>query len=167
MEELASATGEMPLLTVYQNQEVVCIEKIETSHSVRLALNVGTRHPPHAGASSKILMAFLPEGEIQAIIRGKGLPKICTNTITDPDRLMAELARIRDQGYAESIEETDPGAWGVATPIYDRDGDVVAAIGIAGPILRFSQDLSRQYVSLCCQAAQRISTLLSAGTAQT
>jgi IclR family KDG regulon transcriptional repressor len=165
MEELVSATGEMPLLTVYQNQEVVCIEKIETSHSVRLALNVGTRHPPHAGASSKILMAFLPEEEIHAIIREKGLPKICTNTITDPDQLMAELARIRDQGYAESIEETDLGAWGVATPIYDRDGDVVAAIGIAGPILRFSQDLSRQYVSLCCQAARRISTLLSAGTA--
>jgi DNA-binding IclR family transcriptional regulator len=165
MQEISDATSEMALLTVYQNQEVVCIEKIETCHSVRLALDVGTRHPPHAGASSKILMAFLPQGEIQSIIQEKGLPKICTNTITEPDDLVAELSKIRDQGYSKSIEETDPGAWGVATPIYDRDGDVVAAIGVAGPILRFSEELAQKYVTLCCQAAQRISRLLREGVA--
>jgi DNA-binding IclR family transcriptional regulator len=163
MQDLADATGEMALLTVYQNQEVICIEKIETSHSVRLALDVGTRHPPHAGASSKILMAYLPQQEIRTIVEEKGLPKICTNTITDPDELLDELARIREQGYARSIEETDPGAWGVATPIYEREGDVVAAVGVAGPTLRFSEQLAQEYVSLCCQTAQRISALLRRG----
>lgn len=163
MQDLAYATGEMALLTVYQNKEVVCIDKIETHHSVRLALNVGTRRPAHAGASSKILMAHLPAQEIQAVIQEKGLPKICKNTITDPDVLVAELAKIRQQGYAESVEETDAGAWGVATPIYDRNRVVIAGIGVAGPILRYSAELSRRYLSLCCDAARRATRLLQRG----
>ena len=163
MQELVAATGEMSVLTVYQNREVVCIEKMETGHSVRLALDVGTRHPPHAGASSKILIAYLPSEEIKDIIQENGLPRVCHNTITDTDELFVELAKIRSQGYAESVEETDPDAWGVATPIFDRNGDVIAAIGVAGPILRFTKDLSRQYVSLCCEAARRMSALLRTG----
>lgn len=163
MRDLVAATGETVVLTVYQGQEVVCIEKVETSHSVRLTLDVGTRRPPHAGASSKVIMAYLPEEEIQAVICDRGLPKLCTNTITDPDELMAELAGIREHGYAESHEETDLGAWGIATPIRGRNGDVVAAIGIAGPSSRFTDGLTQRYVMLCRQAAQRISALLKKG----
>jgi len=162
MRDLAAETGETALLTVYHAQEVVCVEKVESSYSVRLALDVGTRHPPHAGASSKILMAYLPEEEIEAIIRDQGLPKVCTNTITEEDALAVELAKIREQGYARSIEETDLGAWGVATPIRDWDGEVVAAIGTAGPSSRFAADLAQHYVACCEEAAKRISSALFA-----
>jgi len=165
MGDLVATTEETVILTVYHGQEVICIDKVESSHSVRMALKVGTRQRPHAGASSKILMAYLPQEEIQAIIRDKGLPKLCTNTITDPDELMTELARIRERGYAESCEETDPGACGVATPICDWKGDVVAAIGIAGPSSRVTGQLLQQYVTLCRQAARRISVLLGAAIA--
>ena len=161
--DLAGTTNETAILTVYQNQEVICIDKAETSHPVRLTLDVGSRRHPHAGASSKALMAYLPEEEIQAIIRNKGLPPSCVNTITDPDELRAELVRIRACGYALSCEETDLGAWGVATPIHGRNGDIVAAIGIAGPTSRFTDDLVDRYVALCQQAARRISTLLTQG----
>lgn len=160
MRELVDATGETAILTVYGDQEVICIEKVETHHPVRVALEVGSRRPPHAGASSKVLMAFLPPEEIQAIIRDKGLPRLCTRTITDPQALMAELARIRQQGYAESREETDPGAWGVATPILDRHGGLVAAIGIAGPTSRYSDRIASQAATQCRQAALRIAALL-------
>ena len=160
MEEIAAATGETVALTVYAEHEVICIEKLDTHHSVRLNLEVGARRPAHAGASSKILMAFLSDEEVQAIISERGLPKLCTNTITDPAELQQELARIRGSGYALSVEETDPGAWGIATPIRGRNGDVVAAIGVAGPILRFSDDLVAQYVAVCRQAAGEISHLL-------
>lgn len=161
MHELVDATGETAILTVYGDQEVICIEKVETRHPVRVALQVGNRRPPHAGASSKVLMAFLPPEEIQAIIRDKGLPRLCTYTITDAETLRVELARIREQGYAESCEETDPGAWGVATPIMDRHGGVVAAIGIAGPLSRYSEQAASQAIALCRQAALHIAALLT------
>jgi DNA-binding IclR family transcriptional regulator len=160
MQDLVDATGETAILTVFQAHEVVCIAKVETRHSVRMMLDVGMRRPPHAGASSKVLMAFLPEDKVQAIIEDKGLPRLCSNTITDPHELRAELIRIREMGYAVSREETDQGAWGIATPIRDPDGDVVAAIGIAGPSSRFTEEVVERYVALCRQAARRISTLL-------
>jgi len=165
MEDLVTTTRETAILTVYHQQEVVCIEKVETSHPVRMTLHVGTRRPPHAGASSKVLMAYLPDEEIQAIVQEKGLPRLCVNTITDPDRLREELARIRERGYAESHEETDLGAWGVATPVFDREGRVVAAIGVAGPRSRYTEQRAQEFVALCRQAARRISALIGSDTA--
>jgi DNA-binding IclR family transcriptional regulator len=162
MRDLVAETGETALLTVYHGQEVVCLEKVETSHPVRLALQVGTRRLPHAGASSKVLMAYLPDEEIRSIVEDQGLPKLCANTITARRELDAELVRIREQGFAQSVEETDVGAWGVATPIRDWDGKVVAAIGVAGPTSRFGGELARRYVSCCEEAARRISSALFA-----
>lgn len=162
MRDLVAATGETAILTVYQEQESICIGKVETNRPVRLTLNVGTRRSPHAGASSKVLMAYLPEDEIQALIRDRGLPKLCANTITEPDALTAELAVIRERGYAISHEETDRGAWGVATPIGDGRGNVIAAVGVAGPRSRFDDERVQEYVTLCQQAARRISLLLGA-----
>jgi DNA-binding IclR family transcriptional regulator len=157
-----AATGETVILTTYYEQEVICIEKVETNRSVRMTMDVGTRRPLHAGASSKALMAYLPPDEVQSII-DQGLSKACINTITDPNVLEDELAKIRRQGYAESQQETDLGAWGVATPVFDGRGDVIAAIGIAGPSSRMSDELVESYVALCKDASQKITRLLRSG----
>jgi len=164
MHELAGVTGETALLTVYHNHQVICTDKVETSHHVRLSLEVGARRACHAGASSKILMAYLPEEEINSIIREEGLPKLCTNTITDLARLKAELARIRECGYAMSVEETDLGAWGVAAPIRDWKGEVVGAIGVAGPTLRYDESKIQQQAAACRQVARKISSLLNSSS---
>jgi DNA-binding IclR family transcriptional regulator len=163
MRDLVNATNETAILTVYQSHQVICIDKVETRHPVRLALEVGTARYAHAGASSKILMAYLPEEEIERIICEKGLPKLCTNTITDASKLKAELSLIRQQGYARSYEETDVGAWGVATPIRDQNEDVIAAVGVAGPNSRFSEDLAQEYAVLCKHHSARISHFITTG----
>ncbi len=160
MRELAQRTGETVLLTEYRDGAVICTEKIETTHSVRLAMHVGAIRAPHAGASSKILMAYLPPAEVAKVIQARGLPRLCTNTITEPTALEAELARIRELGYAQSYEETDIGAWGIATPIRDWRGEVVAGLGIAGPTVRYSKRQMQTYVQLCREAADRISAVL-------
>ena len=160
LQDLVHATNESAILTTYDSHEVICIDKLESNHSVRMTLSVGTRRMPHAGASSKILMAYLPEDEIQAIIENKGLPRLSTNTITDPGELNTELARIRQNGFSYSHEETDTGAWGVAAPIRDHGGEVVAGIGIAGPTSRFSDVLQEKYVDICRGASEEISMIL-------
>ena len=163
MSNLVAASGEMAILTVYHAHEVICIDMSETSHPVRLKMKIGAQRAAHAGASSKVLIAYLPEEEVMAIVKEKGLPKLCTNTITDVDALKIELAQIREQGYSDSLEETDPGAWGVATPIRDWKGQVVGAIGFAGPTLRYSKDNVKRYAALCREYADCISTALSVG----
>ncbi len=160
MRELAERTGETVILTEYRNGDVICTEKIETTHSVRLAMHVGAVRAPHAGASSKVLMAYLPPAEVAKIIQERGLPRLCERTITDPRILQEELRQIRTRGYAESYEETDRGAWGIATPIRDWRGEVVAGLGIAGPTVRYSKQQMQEYVRFCREAAERISALL-------
>lgn len=155
--DLVDEAGETAILTIYHDHEVIVIDMCETSHSVRLKMAIGTQRAPHAGASSKVLLAYLPEEEVVAIVEEKGLPKLCTNTITDLPSLKEELKRIRLRGYADSLEETDLGAWGVATPIYDWRGCVAGAIGLAGPTQRYSKDKLDQFVELCRKQARQIS----------
>ena len=161
--DLVSVSGETAILTIYHDHEVIVIDMCETSHSVRLKMQTGTQRAPHAGASSKVLLAYLPGDEVMSIVEEKGLPKLCTNTITDAHALMQELECIRARGYADSLEETDPGAWGVATPIFDWRGRVVGAIGLAGPTQRYSKDKLDQFVALCRKSAEGISKRLSVG----
>ncbi len=159
--DLASKSGETAILTVYHAHEVICIDISETNHPVRLNMKVGEERAAHAGASSKILIAYLPEEEVTAIVNDKGLPKLCTNTITNMAALQSELAKIRERGYADSLEETDPGAWGVATPIRDWRCQVIAAVGLAGPTQRYNQEKIKEYAVLCRDYADRISAALS------
>src|SRR5204862_5070630 len=95
--------------------------------------------PLHAGASQKALLAFLGEEEVGRVATGS-LERLCRATITDPEALHANLAEIRERGWAISFEETIIGVWGVAVPLLDEHDGVVAALGLAGPSARLSPD---------------------------
>jgi IclR family KDG regulon transcriptional repressor len=161
MQKLKEETGEMVVLMTYHNQEVVCIEKIDTEKRLRVALDIGRHQAPHASSSCRVIMAFLPEAEIMNIIREKGLPKICENTITDADTLLAKLGEVRAKGYAHSCEEVDPDVCGISAPIFDHKGAVIAGISVLGPIYRFTEDLVEPYSKLVKEAARKITEQLS------
>lgn len=164
LRQLVAETGESAILTIYQDGEVLCLDKVETTQPVRMTMTVGSRRPPHAGSSSKVLMAYLSRSEVETIIREQGLPKLCTNTITDPIELLSELDQIRARGYARSLEETDLSAWGVAAPVFGwKEGQVAAAVGIAGPTSRYDEQRIEEYIRLCRRAADQISQRLRSG----
>jgi DNA-binding IclR family transcriptional regulator len=112
------------------------IEMVESRQPVRLAIRVGEPLHLHAGASAKVLWAFLPDSEIERILNGIKLIQLKPNTITSVEDMRAELKAIRQRGYAVSYEETDFGAMGIAAPIYDHMGRPVAGLGIAAPVTR-------------------------------
>jgi DNA-binding IclR family transcriptional regulator len=130
------STGETAILSMRFGNVAAWVEMIESRHPVRLALRVGERLQLHAGASSKVLWAFLPSAEIEALMAQVELAPLERNTITSPEQMRRELATIREQGYATSFEETDRGAMGIAAPVYDHTGRAVAGIGIAAPVTR-------------------------------
>jgi DNA-binding IclR family transcriptional regulator len=141
LRRLSRDTGETSLLTVLtpRSDKGVCLERVETSQPLRLSVTPGRRLPLHAGASQKVLMAYM---DPEALDRALALPleHLCLNTITDLRLLREELARIRDAGWASSFEETNLGVWGLAVPILDANGSIVCAIGIAGPSARLAQE---------------------------
>jgi DNA-binding IclR family transcriptional regulator len=162
MRRLAADTGETVILTVLNDahDRSICVERVDTRYFLRLHLEVGSINFLHAGASSKVLLAYLPEAEVDELIERVGLPPLARNTITDGDALKRELASIRRRGYAYSREETDPDAWGVAAPIMSVDGRALAALGIAGPTSRYSVEARRRHVGLAMAAAARVADSL-------
>jgi IclR family KDG regulon transcriptional repressor len=165
LERLNAATGETAILTVLEDHWVVCVEKVESTRTVRLAMPIGKRRWPHAGASAKILMAYMRPEEIADTISSLGLPRLMINTITEPEALKGELERVRCRGYATSFEETDEGTMGVAAPVFDHSNSAVAGIGIACPISRCAQEDVPELARLVTDAARELSAQLGGAPA--
>jgi len=132
MEELAKRTGLSCFLTAPFDDEAVCVEKVEANVLVRVSYNVGRRHPYHAGAPGKALLAFLPAERREKVLSAE-LERYTDRTIISRGSLLAELARIRDDGYAISHEELALGVSGVAAVVLDPLGEPLASISLAGP----------------------------------
>ncbi len=160
MEELARETQETVLLPFLRNIRAYCAEKVESTQRIRLSFDRGASLPLHAGASAKILLAQLPDEEVQRIIRRAGLPKYTANTITSPARLKQELAEIRQRGYATSYEEVDPGAWAISAPILGSPDGTIAGLTISGPLQRLTPKVEADWIDAVCRMAARISAKL-------
>jgi len=162
LRSLSEATGETAILSVRDGNAGVCLEMVESEQPVRLAMRVGQRTMLHAGASSKVLWAFLPDAEVKQILDEIKLVPLLPNTITDRDKMLQELADIRARGYATSFEETDPGAMGIAAPVYDHTGRAVAGIGIAAPLSRFPPERVASVAPLVVRVGRELSVRLGA-----
>jgi DNA-binding IclR family transcriptional regulator len=159
---LARSLDETAILTVRDGTRGLCLDIVESTQPVRLTMQVGQRLRLHAGASSKVLLAFLPDAEIDHILGSIELQPLAPNTIVDPGRLRAELVAIRQRGYATSFEETDQGAMGIAAPVYDRAGGAVAGIGVAAPVTRLPPERVPAVAPLVVDAARNLSARLGA-----
>ncbi len=162
MEELQRKYGETVILSALRNDRGVCLEKVEGTHALRVSHDRGAIFPLHAGASGKVLLAYLPSEDQARIIHTQGLPRFTKTTITNPDRLMAELARIQAQGYAESNGEVTAGTYGIGAPIFDRRGKVVAAISVAAPVQRLQGRKQTQIIRVVTETAAQISAAVQA-----
>lgn len=158
---LASATGETALLSAMNDRRdcAVCLERVESSMALRLSIEPGREVPLHAGASQKVILAFLPDDEREAVL-ARPLEKLCRATITDAAFLRDHLAGIRSRGWAISFEENNLGVWGVALPILDPQGRSVASIGLAGPTARFHRHELANSVRELRLAALEVSSAL-------
>ncbi len=161
LRRLSRDTGETALLTVLtaRQDHGMCLERVETSQPLRLSVQPGRQLPLHAGASQKALMAFMDPTVVERLL-ARPLERLCTYTITAPELLREELQRIRDQGWASSLEETNVGVWGLAAPILDAHREVVCAVGIAGPIARLAEDRVDLLVSRIHDGAREIADTL-------
>ena len=161
LRRISRDTGETALLTglTPRQDRGVCLDRVETPQPLRLSVTPGRQLPLHAGASQKVLMAFMDPDALERAL-ARPLEHLCHNTITDPGLLRAELERIRANGWASSFEETNLGVWGLAVPILDDHGTVVCAVGIAGPSARLAQERIAELVERIHAGAAEIARAL-------
>jgi len=157
--EMARRSNESVSLAVPDRGGVVCLDRVDSSQtviSVRTA--VGARFKAHCTAVGKAVLAYLSEEEVDAILGVNGLTRFTPLTIARVSDLKKDLIQIRERGYALDKQELERGLNGVAAPILTRDGRLLAAVGIAGPTLRFrGKELSRQ-IALAKEIAFKISS---------
>ncbi|EAX47736.1 transcriptional regulator, IclR family [Thermosinus carboxydivorans Nor1] len=137
----------------------IIVEKIQSQQVLSLTPPVGSSSPSHCSAVGKCLLAFSP-GEYTNRFIGRELPRFTPKTITDWDKLLAELAAIRERGYALDDEELELGLTCVAAPILGRDGEIIAALSLSGPTSRIKSDQFAEIVEQVKQTTATISSLL-------
>jgi DNA-binding IclR family transcriptional regulator len=157
MRSLSESSGETVILTVVHGWESMCIEKVESTNRIRFSVARGATLPLHAGASSKILLAYQENAFVSAFAKSAGLTELTKNTITDFDLLKKELKKIRKQGAAVSEGEADLVAIAIAAPIFDHRRTILSGISIVAPRERISQKKVPEIVDMVKDAAKKIS----------
>lgn len=160
MKELAEKTEESVDLNIISDRKRVSIEKIESFHDIRRVIELGKSLPLYTGGSGKVLLASLPDEEIDKFIQEEKLISFTQNTITDPVKLKENLKEIRKKGYGIAFEERILGAASIGAPIWNYTGKAVASLSISGPSARFTKQKIPIFISLVIEAAKKISILL-------
>ena len=147
---LQSVTGETVALYVVAGDVRMCLDEIESPQMLRMSAGIGRCFPLHRGAASKALLADGLEG---VPTWRRAVARLAPAEVA---LLEAEIARLRQRGYAESAGETVHGAASVAAPIYGPGGQAVAALSVAGPAARFGPDMVGRHAAALIEAAGRI-----------
>jgi len=159
--ELRNAVGETVQVGVPAGADVVYIERVEGQRALRYSTN-SRRSPLHRSSAGKVLAAFDP-ALAEARLRA-GLPPSTGYTIVVPELLLAELARVRERGYARSVDETELGMSSLAVPVRESPaGPVVAAISMVGPTRRVVGDHESDHVRVLKAGARRLSQAIADG----
>jgi DNA-binding IclR family transcriptional regulator len=120
--------------------ELVRLEKVSGHHQVRRPSRIAGRMPLHCTATGKAILAYSPRGLLLDAVVEVGLPRVTRNTMVTPQRLAADLERVRHRGYSVEQEETKLGYLSVAAPLFGGGGSLVAAISVTGPVIRSNVD---------------------------
>ncbi|WP_395365842.1 IclR family transcriptional regulator [Streptomyces sp. YH02] len=158
--EVADTCGETVHVAVLEDMDVIYIAKVDSTHAVRMVSAAGRRLPAHCTAVGKMLLATLPEAELDERLDGYDLAGMTPRSITDPDALRAALAEIRILGVAGEQQESNPDVSCVAAPVRDRSGRVVAALSVSVPVHRWSEDRENELTALAVKGASRLAERL-------
>lgn len=159
---LRDATGETTQIAVLDNWQVVFLERVLSKQAVAyMTSRAGAILPAYCTGLGKVLLAARPEDEVTAWAATQTFKAHTPNTVTSVRRLRAELAATRERGYAVDEQEREIGVSCIAAPVRDWQGDVVAAVSVAGPSERLpsrlvGSEMSGQVVA----AAHALSTHL-------
>ena len=137
--------------------EAAYVEVLESRQMIRYSVPTGVRRPLYTSAAGQLLLAYKAEAWRESYLRRVSLRPLTDKTITDPAILRKKLRKIREDGVSISVSEAVEGATGVAAPIFDSHGAVVAALLIAGPSNRQGREKSawRNAAVKCAAKASR------------
>ena len=158
LDQLQSKLGKTVFLGILENDELIYIDKKEDpKNPIRFTSQIGTRRPPYFGMLGQILMAFLPDQEVNRLLKKTPLTPFTRKSFVSEKEFKERLLRIRKQGFFVDEEEALDGISGISAPIRDYTGDVIAGVGVG--FISSSEDGKRKKIIVkeVCEAAKGIS----------
>lgn len=161
LSELAGTCKETAYLAVLSGSEAVFLDRVEGSKAIRMPSRVGSRVPLYCTGAGKAILAFQETERIQALLDAVQLEPFTPHTLTDRERLLQDLERVRRIGYAVDNQEYEEEIKSLGAPIRDRSGKVLASICLAGPVWLISDEETERWLGgETAEAARRISQKL-------
>ncbi|WP_338448822.1 IclR family transcriptional regulator [Niallia oryzisoli] len=139
---------------------VVYLDILETSHPIRMSSQIGKPHPVYSTSCGKIILSYQTEEILEEIlekVEQQGIIKSASKTVTDLDELRSQLKEIRRTGYAVTCDELEEGITSIGAPIYNYNGEVIAAAAITGSSKELGGNQKDLYISSIVKAAKEIS----------
>lgn len=160
--DLSAAARESAHVAVLGDFEVVHVAGEQAERPVMCGLRIGQRLPAHCTALGKVLLGCGADDVLQAfdreVVSAGGVAKRTDATISDGHKLLEELRSVSVRGFATDLEECEEGLCCAAAPVYDTDGQLVAALSVSGPRFRLDEDrLLGEIAPLVSEAGERLS----------
>jgi IclR family acetate operon transcriptional repressor len=152
---LVGETGETATLSVPGERDAVTVDFVQSASSVQSVARLGRPSVAHATAAGKVQLAF---GDVA--LPTQPLERFTPRTITDPEKLAAEIERVRERGWAEAAGERERDLNALAAPIYGAEGRLAAILGLQGPEGRFDRAARRRAVKPLLASAHAVSEAL-------
>jgi len=159
LRELREKVDETVHCAVLDGAEIMYVFNLEGTQAIRMRADIGVRKPAYCTAEGQVLLAYQPLEVVERVI-ARGLPARTPQTIVDPEALKKVLEGIRARGYAIEDEESEIGMRCIAAPLLNDAGEVVAAVGVAGPVTRLSKKALSGYLPHVMETAAAISARL-------
>jgi IclR family pca regulon transcriptional regulator len=161
MEELVEKTRESCSASTLDLPDIVYVARVPTRRIMTITIGVGTRLPAHATSMGRVLLADLPEEELEAFLAETRLEAYTDRTLTEPEELRRLLASVREQGWALTDEELEIGLRSIAAPLRDANGRAIAALNVSAATSRVSiEELGESFLPHLLHTAEAISTAL-------
>ncbi len=162
LNHLVAFTQETVNITVLEGLECVNIERARSPQPIRYEGWIGRRTPLHCTAAGKILLAYMPDDE-RSVRLALPLAKYTSKTETDAETLEKLLGQVRLQGYAIVHEQFEDGFSGIAAPIFNHEGRVIAAVSVSGPTYRIGPGTIEVFIETLQETSRTISAEMGFG----
>lgn len=160
LKDLMGRTGESAHLAILFEGMATFVSRENSSEVLAINTEVGRREPLHCTSLGKVLLAYLPVDEFKGLIDNYEFKKFTKNTITEINDLREEIDKVRIRGYAIDNEEYKPGVRCIASPVYNADGIVIAAMGISGPSSRMTKKKLPELAKTVSEVGANLSSAL-------
>jgi len=163
LRHLVDEIGETCNLAMFGGDEIVYIDRIETDWSLKADLKPGSRVPLHCTSSGKLFLSQMPKAKRRRILESLSFKRYTDNTITDIATIEAQLESIAVTKVGLNNEELQAGVIGVAVPVTDARGRMIASVALQAPVARLPLARALDFVPSLQRAAKAMAATFESG----